>query len=886
MNWLKSLFSRRRLFNEVSEQVREHLDEKIAALMDDGMTRDQAEQAARREFGNVSLIEERSREVWQWPTIESISADLKLTAFQLRKAPLFTASVVATLALGIGANTAIFSVIDTVLLKPLSYPDSGRIVQFLLKPPQGGAIPSSSIADFRLWREQTRAFRDVSAYDFASNGLSLTGDVPEEVRSVHVTADYFRLLGASMLFGRAFTPQETGPNGGSVVVLSHGLWQSRFNADPHIVGTTISLDHEIYTIVGVTGQNFQSDPAADLWIPFQFALESNDPTHYLRVVGRLQPGVTLTQANAELALAAQAARHMPSFADSNFGFEVKPLRDVIVSDAQSSLLLLGVAVGLVLLIACANVANLLLVRASSRKREFAIRSALGAGRLRILRQLLTESLVLSLIGGVLGAALGLTGVRALLSVGPGNIPRIAEGGAFVPLDGRIFVFTLGLSLLTGILFGLFPALTASRLDLNSALKESGNPQGSGFRQYGARSVFVVSQTSLAVVLLIGAALLIRTFLALHAVDLGFDPHNVIRIDMPLAGKRFATTAGVSAFVKNAHLRINAIPGVQNSAMTSSPPFTSRLGVPFAVVGRSLGNASSSGDALWLEASPGYLDVFQIPLLRGRDFTDADSEASPPVVLINEAMAERFWPNQNPLGRQIVLGVGLGRQFQDLPRQVIGIVGNTRDVDLSSPPEPAIIVPQAQVPNHMTAFWSAFGPAYWLVRTRVDPHSIAPLVAQQLSAASGGLAVGHIRSMNEVMSASISRQHFNMLLLTLFAASALLLATVGIYGVVSCSIAQRSREIGVRMALGAGRAGIRNLVLRQGMLLAFLGAVLGVCAAFGLVRFIASFLFDVIPWDPIVFVSVPLLLLSTAFFAVWLPARRATHIDPVQALRSE
>jgi putative ABC transport system permease protein len=885
MAWFKQFFSRQCRYGELSESIQEHLAEKIEDLMERGMSREEAVRTARREFGNVTLIEERSREVWQWPTFESVWADLKLTLYQLRKSPVFTATVIATLALCIGANIAIFSVIDTVLLKPLSYPNPDRLVQFLLKFPQG-STPSSSIADFRLWREQTRAFQDVSAYDFEGNGLSLTGDVPEEVHGVHVTADYFRLFGAPTLLGRTFTEEETSPNGGNVVVLSYGLWKSRFGSDSSIVGKTISLNHEAYTVVGITGRSFQSDPTADLWIPFQFAFSSNDPSHYLQVTGRLKPGIALEQANAQLHLAAAEARRSYSFADSNLDFEVKPLRDMIVGDVQSSLLTMAVAVGIVLLIACANVANLLLVRATGRKREFAIRSALGAGRIRIVRQLLTESIVLSLIGGALGVAIGFAGVRALLAMNPGNIPRIGQSGAFIGVDWRILVFTIGLSLFTGILFGLFPALTASRHDLNSTLKESGNQQGAGFRQNKARSVFVISQTSLAVVLLIGAALLIRTFIALHEVNPGFDSRNVLTIDMSLAGNRFAKTSKVSGFVNNARLRINAIPGVQDAAMTCCPPFASRFGLPFIVVGRSLGNSSSTGDALWMDVSPGYFNVFKIPILQGRDFTEQDNETAPPVVLVNEAMAKQFWPNQNPLGQQIVIGNGFGPRFKDVPRQIVGIVGNTRDVDLSSPPASAMIIPQAQESNEMTAFWNQFGPAHWLVRTRVEPHQIASPIAKQLSEASGGLAVGHIRSMDDVMSSSISRQNFNMLLLTIFAASALILATVGIYGVLSYSIAQRGREIGLRMALGAGRANIRNLVLRQGMLLELIGVSIGVCTASGLVRLIASLLFGVATWDPIVFLSVPLLLLSAALVAVWLPAQRAMRIDPMQALRSE
>jgi putative ABC transport system permease protein len=905
MALFKQLFFRQRRYRELTESIHEHLEELTAELKEQGMSREEAVRAAHREFGNVTLMEERSREVWQWPTLESVWADIKLTVHQLRKSPVFTATVIATLALGVGANGAIFSVIDTLLLRPLSYPNADRLVQFLLKSPQGGTVPSSSIADFRLWREQSSAFEDVSAFDFKGNELSLGGDTPEAFSGVHVTTDYFRLFGTPMLLGRTFSAAETSPNDGNVVVLSYGLWKSRFDSDSSIVGKTISLDQKAYTVVGVTGRSFQSHPEADLWIPFQFALNSLDPTHSFQVAGRLKAGVTLAQANAELKLAAAEARRNHSFADSHFDFEVKPLRDMIVGDVQPSLQMLAVAVGLVLLIACANVANLLLVRANGRRREFAIRSALGAGRIRIVRQLLTESIILSLIGGTLGVAIGLYGVRALVAINPGGLPRVGRSGAFIGVDWRLLLFTIGLSLLTGILFGLFPALSASRPDLNRALNEGGNQQAAGFRQNRARSWFVISQMSLAVVLLIGAGLLIRSFIALREVNPGYDPHNVLRIDMSLTGKRFAKTTDVTAFVSNARGRINAIPGVGDSAMSCCPPLTDKMGLPFDVIGRSVGKSSTTGSALWTEVSPGYFDVFRIPVLRGRTFTEQDGAAAPPVVLINEAMAREFWPDENPLGQQIVIGAGLGPpdlpnisdkprhpggssgrdKFKDVPRQIVGIVGDTRN-DLSGPAFPEMIIPQAQVSDSMTAFWNQFAPAYWLVRTRQDPHQIALLVAKQLSEASDGLAVGHIRSMDEVMSGSISRQNFDMLLLTIFAASALLLAIVGIYGVVSYSIAQRSREIGVRMALGAGRDEIRNLILQQGMLLAIVGVSIGVSAALGLMRLIASLLFAVTTWDPIVFLSVPFLLLSSALLAVWLPARRAMRVDPMQVLRSE
>jgi predicted permease len=482
--------------------------------------------------------------------------------------------------------------------------------------------------------------------------------------------------------------------------------------------------------------------------------------------------------------------------------------------------------------------------------------------------------------------LGLIGVRALLAVNPGNIPRIGENGSAVALDWRVLVFTLGVSLLTGILFGLFPALGASRPDLNGTLKASGNRQGAGLRQSKVRSLLVISEVSLAMMLLIGAALLIRTFIALHAVNPGFDPHNVLTMDMSLAGTRFAKTANVSRLVRDARQRLNAIPGVNASTATCCPPLDSRFGLPFNVVGRPLGSSSETGSGLWMDVSPGYFDVLRIPILRGRDFTEQDDAAAPRVVLINETMAKRYWPGRNPLGDQIIIGKGIGPEFEDLPRQIIGVVGDTRDTGLTVVPDPAMIIPQAQEPDGMTALGLQFGPIVWMVRTRGEPHQFATAVAEQLRQAGDGLPVARTRSMDELVLHSTARQDFNMLLLTIFAASALVLAAIGIYGVMAYSVAQRTQEIGVRMACGADRTTIRNLVMRRGMLLAITGVLAGVGAALGLTRVLASFLFGVTEWDPAVFIAVPVLLSSVAWLAVWLPARRAAQMDPMRALHVE
>ena len=716
--------------------------------------------------------------------------------------------------------------------------------------------------------------------------MNLTEGVPEQVHALRVTADYFRLFGAPLLLGRTFTKKEDTPNAGNFVVISYDFWKRRFGADRSIVGKAISLGNKPFTVVGVTAKRFHTDPPADLWLPFQFDLNSSDQTHDFTVAGRLKPGVTSQRANAELKLAANEARRANPSADPEQGFTVQPLRDAIVNGVRSSLLMLGGAVSLVLLIACANVANLLLVRATGREKEFAIRAALGASRRRILCQLLTESILLSSAGGVLGLGLGVIGLRVLLTVAPGDIPRIGENGAAVGLDWHVLLFALGLSVFTGILFGVIPAWSASRSDLNGGLKESGNRQAAGFRQTKVRSLLVVSEISLAIVLLIGAALLIRTLIALRQVNPGFDPHNILTADMSLSGARFANTASVSRLVRDARQRLNVIPGVEASAVTSWPPLQGRLGLPFIVIGRGMGDSSSKGSGLWMDASPGYFEVLKIPILRGRAFTEEDSAAAPRVVLINESMAKRYWPNQDPIGQQIIIGKGLGPKFEDPPRQIIGIVGDTRDTDLTIAPEPTMIIPEAQESDGMTTFSLQFHPVVWLVRTRFEPHQIASAVAGQLLQATGGLPVGRVRTMDEALLGSTSRQDFNMLLLTIFAAAALALAAIGIYGVLAYSIAQRTQEIGIRMALGADRANIRNWVLRQGMFLTISGVLIGVGAALGLTRLIAGLLFGVRTWDPAVFFAVPALLTFVAFLATWGPARRATRLDPIQSLRLE
>ncbi len=634
------------------------------------------------------------------------------------------------------------------------------------------------------------------------------------------------------------------------------------------------------------GRDFTSDPEAEIWLPFQFDPNSTNQGHFFQAAAMLKPGVTLAQANAQMKLAWQQYLRAFPQANQQGGFGVEPLRDSIIGDARKLLLMLLGVVALVLLIACANVANLLLVRATARKREFSIRSALGAMRSRIIRQLLTESVMLGVAGGALGLILGFAGVRALLAISPAGLPRIGEDGSAIGLDWRVLGFTLLVSLGTGIVFGLFPAFSISRTDLNSSLKESSNRSATGFRQGIARALLVIFEVMLAVVVLITSALLIRTFIALHAVNPGFDAHNVITMEMSLTGPRFEKTAGVAQLSRDGRARLNAIPGVEDSAFTCCLPIQGQFGLPFTIVGKAVDPSKGPPGAGWMSASPDYYKLFKIPVLRGREFTDQDTVGAPGVALVNEKLAKQFFPNQNPVGQQIVIGHGVGPDFEEPARQIVGVVADTHEGGLGRDPGPLMIVPDAQVTDGMTRLNAGIVPLRWVVRTHGDPRQLTNQITEQLRQASGGFAVSRVRLMDEVISRSTARESFNMVLLTIFGMVALVLAAIGIYGLMAYSVEQRTQEMGIRMALGADRTAIRKLVVWHGMRLTLLGVVLGIGAAFGLTRFLASFLFGVKSWDPAVFISVPLILASVSLLAVWLPATRASKLNPMQALRVE
>jgi len=822
--------------------------------------------------------------------METLLTDLRYAVRTARRNIGFTAVALAALALGIGANTAIFTVVDAVLLQPLPYPEPDRIMK-LGRQFRTGVGYSNSIPKYMAWR-QNDVFDALALYDFGALAMNVgSSDPPQTLKGLRVSSDYFKVFGALPVAGRAFSKDEDLPNGPPVTAISYAVWQTRFGGTAEVVGRSILLNGVSYTIVGVLPRGFQPDPEADVWLPLQADPNSTNQGHYLNVAGRLKPGVTVAAAQAQMKLVGERFRKAnPKWMDAEEGVAVVPMRDATTGEVRTALLVLFGAVALVLLIACANVANLLLARAAGRQRELAIRSAMGANRKRVIRQLLTESVLLAGCGGILGLGLGVAGVRGLLLLVPGDIPRItdATGAAIVvpSLDLRVAVFTIALSLLTGLLFGLFPALHTSKPDLVSTLKEASGRSGTAVRHTRIRSGLVVAEMALALVLLVGAALLIRSFVGLRSVDPGIDPHNVFTFQTSLTSGAYSTTASVSNFTTQVVERMETVPGVEAAASTIVLPVEAGVDLPFTIIGKPPASGEYNGDEQWRSVSPHYFRVFKIPLLRGRAFAETDTGASSRVVIINDAMAKKYWPKEDAIGQMIVIGKGLGPQFEEPPRQVVGIVGNVRENGLGNAGVGVMYVPQSQMTEGLTALANSVLPLSWCVRTAADPSSLRAAIERELHGVDGQMPISRERLMTDVLSAASARQNFNMILLSIFAGVALMLAAIGIYGLMSYSVDQRRQEIGIRMALGADAGRMLRVVLREGMTLAGLGVVVGLLLAYGLTRLLASLLFGVKASDPIAFAAVAGILTMVALVATYIPARRATGIDPAIALRYE
>ncbi|HEX8187723.1 MAG TPA: ABC transporter permease [Pyrinomonadaceae bacterium] len=801
--------------------------------------------------------------------------DVRYAARTLSKSPGFTLVAVLALALGIGANTAIFSVVKAVLLSPLPYPDSERLVWVRESNP-GAEIPDepASAPNYNDWRTQAGSFEALAAYNDAA--LTLTGEnaEPERVPAAVVSANFFQALGVAPALGRGFTPEEETAGRNRVAVISHGLWRRRFGASPKALGQTLTIAGNPYTVVGVTPPDFKTpviEKQPQVWVPVVFNLaETARRSDYLSVIGRLKAGATAEQARAELSgVAARLAEQYPA-SNAGWGVTVAPLHEKVVGDVRSALWVLMGVVGFLLLISCANVANLLLARAAARRQEFAVRSALGARRGRIVRQFLTESVLLSLAGGALGLLLAAWGVELLVALSGGDIPRLDEAG----LDARVLGFTFAVSLATGLFFGLLPALSASKADLAESLKEGGGrgpTAGRGSRRL--RDSLVVAEIAVAVVMLAGAGLMIRSFLRIQAVDPGFRPENILTLDLALPRAKYKENSQVTAFYDQLTARAAALPGVERAALVDALPLNGGSILSFVIEGRPELPPEKVQDAEFIEVSPDFFDVMGIRLVRGERFTERDREGAPVAALVSETMARRYWPGEDPVGKR----VNLGNPERSPWMTVVGVVSDVRRGGLDKEPYPQLYAPVAQLPTRGVTL---------VARTSGDPLAVVPAVRRELAALDRDLPLYNVRTMEQVLSDSISRRRFQMLLLAAFAGVGLLLAAVGIYGVISYSVAQRRHELGVRMALGARAADILKLVVGQGLGLTLAGVGLGLLGAFALTRVMSSLLYGVSATDPLTFACVSLALLGVALLACLVPARRATKVDPMIALRYE
>jgi putative ABC transport system permease protein len=888
---IANLFSRSRVDSENDTELRAHVDLRIADNIAAGMPPEEARRDAMLRFGNATAIKERVAAADAALALSSVGADVRYALRQLRKSPGFAAAVILTLALGIGPNTAVFSVMNSVLLRPLAYPRPDRIFQFEKGTPSDSTY-SASVALFLEWRRENTTFEHIAAYSVLPVGFNLAVEgKPERVPGLRVSADFFRVLGVAPHFGRDFADGEDRAGSQPVAILSSSLWHRRYANDPDLVGKTINLDGRATTVVGILPQGFQflatmpTSKAIEIWTPLELPAASRDPGGILECVGRLRDGVSEEQAATQMtALGHRAAAEVSPVFPSDGVVTLLPLQQRITGDTRPTILLFFGAVSFVLLIACANAANLMLARMSSRAKEIGVRGALGASRFRILRQILTETAVLALSGGALGVLIAWLCDRVLIAIAPLSIARAGE----VHIDWRVMVFALAVSLLTGVAAGLLPAVRMAGVGASDALRDSSSRRTTSGRSHRRISAaLVTAEMALSLMLLIAAGLLIESFLKLERVDPGFDYDRVGTFETTLSVARYGNTAALERFIRDVSQRIEALPGVESAAALSTLPTQPTLSFPFtAEGGPAPAPGQSTGESDYLIVSADFFRTLRIPILKGRALAESDGAQSPGVVVINQTMARKYFPNQNPIGRRIVIAKNLGPDWVDVPREIVGICGDAKNDSLEEVPPPTMFTPFAQAPQHTIAVLLDAVPLHWAVKTTAEPAALTAQLEAAVASVDAEEPIAEARDLRDLLADSLDRWRFNMILVAVFAGIALLLAAVGIYGVISYAVAQRTQEIGIRMALGAGRGSVLWMVLRQAGVLLGAGAIVGLAGLAGMGRLLKGFIYGVSFADAGVLISVTALLCFVGLIAAWRPARRAASVDPMKALRSE
>jgi putative ABC transport system permease protein len=812
--------------------------------------------------------------------MDTLFQDLRFGLRSLLKNPGFTLVAALALALGIGANTAVFSVVNAVLLRPLAFEKPDQLVMLWETNRARGLDRSQASPVISYdWMQQNQVFDGVTVWWYPQVNLTDASNEPARVRTIDVTDNFFTVMGVAPFMGRGFIPGEDKRGAERVVVLSYKLWQSRFGSDPNIIGKSVALDGRSHSVIGVMPQGFNFPENTEIWSPLGWDItQHNRNARFMEVVARLKPGVTVESAQSEMnALAARLEQEFPK-SNTDWTARVISLHEQIVGNIKPALLILLGAVGFVLLIACANIANLLLSRAGARQKEVAIRLALGANRRRLIRQFLTESLLLALVGGVIGMLLAVLGGKLLVAINPTSIPRLSEMG----VDLRILLFTLGVALLTGIIFGLVPALQASKPDLNQVLKEGGRDSQASASGRRIRNMLAVAEIAIALVLLVGAGLLLRTFIRLQSVSPGFNPSNLMTFNLQLPSSKYKEWPQVSGFYSQLLDRLKAIPGVQSADAATFLPLESGWRLAFTITGQPQAPDGEQSIAQYRIVSSDYFQTVGLPMLRGRQLNERDNADAPGVVVINQAMAERFWPDADPTGKLVnssARSIGpLGRVIpKSLEFEIVGVVGNEKNSGLNATPEPAIYFSHTQF---------AYRSMNVVVRTASDPVSLAGAFRDEVWAIDRELPVSNMKTVEQILGDSIAQPRFSTMLLAIFAALAMILAAVGIYGVMSYSITLRTREIGIRMALGAQPGDVLGMVLREGVKLATAGIAIGIIGAIALSRVMTSLLYGISATDPLTYIIVSAVLVGVALGACFVPARRATKVDPMIALRYE